>query len=780
MSNPPSLFQKLTSKMALTDAWRVIERKKSAGGIDRQTVQSFEKIHAKEIDTLSEELKSGNYVPQPYARIDMTKPGKPGESRPISLPAIRDKIVQQALKTLVDPLFNKVFLDVSYAYRPGKGSVKAINRIKHIINNTPNKWLCRADIDRFFDTMKHDIALTAFKTVVDEPEITKLLTMWIKIGAVKPEGNYIDSPDGIAQGGIISPLLSNIYLHDLDQFIVEKGVDYVRYADNIIFFSKEKNRIENDFETVKHFLKNRLNLTFNIENRYIYKIENGIAFMGIFFKHGKLFMDHKRKDRMRNRIRSLVNDLFIRNHSLFIKRLRERAEGFEAYYGTLGMEHMYPVFNKHLKQCVIDCLIRHHDKINRKPLKKEIMAQLSEVRLFGDRFGKNKYIWVEETARECLSRYRDNQSKLSDEKKKTEKKSADQLLSKQKSKYRKLENINRELSIKEFGVFVGKTKTNLTVKKRGKNILSVPMNQLSTIDIKSRGVTLSSDVIEYCVHHKISIFFSDLKGMPYCVLQDPQFGDSDLGLLQLSALQDGTTALHIVKEIITGKIRKQINVLKFYKRSRSQTLFNAGLTASLGEFDAILSKIKKLRIKAERYIDAKNTLMGYEAAAAKLYWKHVKVLLANDVPSFPGRRRKGAVDLVNSLLNYGYGFLYRQIWREILLAKLNPKIGFLHAPSGEKPVLVFDLIEEFRAQAVDKVVFSMLTKGETLKVSKKSGLLTDQSRHKLIEDLLERQGTALKYRGEKVLLKHIIKNQVRGVGRYLRGEDDYRCFIGYY
>ena len=79
----------------------------------------------------------------------------------------------------------------------------------------------------------------------------------------------------------------DIYLHDLDQFIVEQGGDYVRYADNIIFFSKEKNQIENEFETVKHFLKNRLNLTFNIENRYIFKIENRVTFMGIFFKHGK-------------------------------------------------------------------------------------------------------------------------------------------------------------------------------------------------------------------------------------------------------------------------------------------------------------------------------------------------------------------------------------------------------------------------------------------------------------------------------------------------------------
>ena len=157
-----------------------------------------------------------------------------------------------------------------------------------------------------------------------------------------------------------------------------------------------------------------------------------------------------------------------------------------------------------------------------------------------------------------------------------------------------------------------------------------------------------------------------------------------------------------------------------------------------------------------------------------------KALLSKQVPNFPGRRGRGATDLVNSLLNYGYGFLYRQLWREVDNSGLNPKVSFLHAPQGEKPVLVFDLVEEFRPQAVDRVIFSMINKRTRFRIEKPAGTIDMESRKKLITALLERQGTAVTYRGQKVLLKNVIKRQVYLLCRHLRGEEDYRHFTGYY
>lgn len=212
MEDTKTVFEQLSTKSALLDAWRLIQKKRRAGGIDKVSVSFFKKHFERNIDALLHGLKQNTYVPEPYERIHMAKEGKPGEYRPLSLPTINDKIVQQALKQILEPIFNPHFLNISYAYRPGKGPAKAISRITHIISTQKIKWAVCGDIDRFFDTMDHKIVLAELKKRVNEPEISKLISMWLKIGVVNPKGNYVDTPSGIAQGGVISPLLSNIHL----------------------------------------------------------------------------------------------------------------------------------------------------------------------------------------------------------------------------------------------------------------------------------------------------------------------------------------------------------------------------------------------------------------------------------------------------------------------------------------------------------------------------------------------------------------------------------------
>ena len=242
-----------------------------------------------------------------------------------------------------------------------------------------------------------------------------------------------------------------------------------------------------------------------------------------------------------------------------------------------------------------------------------------------------------------------------------------------------------------------------------------------------------------------------------------------------------TRSVYPQKEFVEGKIRNQINLLKYYGRHRlADSLYGSTLAEEIPRFTKGIEKLGSVSLDASGYDTARNRIMGFEAEAARRYWKLIKILLADDAPDFQGRVRKGAGDLVNSLLNYGYGFLYRQVWRETVISGLNPKISFLHTPQGDKPTLVYDLVEEFRPQAVDRVVFSMLTKNEKLKLNKKTGSIHEQSRKKLIEALLERQGASFRYHGEKTLLKNVIKQQARSLCLHLRGKKTYRHFIGYY
>jgi CRISPR-associated protein Cas1 len=155
----------------------------------------------------------------------------------------------------------------------------------------------------------------------------------------------------------------------------------------------------------------------------------------------------------------------------------------------------------------------------------------------------------------------------------------------------------------------------------------------------------------------------------------------------------------------------------------------------------------------------------------------IRLLLEDDV-AFAGRERQGATDLVNSLLNYGYGMLYPRVHQAILLAGLNPCISFLHSFQDGKPTLAFDLIEEFRAQAVDRVIFGMITKGERLELDPKTGQLTKATVQKLIQHVLERMATPVRYRGQEKALQDIILLQAKLLAAHLQGKARYRPFIG--
>lgn len=193
--------------------------------------------------------------------------------------------------------------------------------------------------------------------------------------------------------------------------------------------------------------------------------------------------------------------------------------------------------------------------------------------------------------------------------------------------------------------------------------------------------------------------------------------------------------------------------------------------------DSYLAELEKLNddLTIE---ELRGKLLAIEGRSASSYWKIIKLILREDIV-FEGRRRKGASDLVNSMLNYGYGILYSRVWGAVTLAGLNPNISFLHTEQPGKPTLIFDLIEEFRSQAVDRVVVSILTKGE--KAALENKLLDYPTRKKLAQNVLERLNTAVVFRGRELSIANIIVQQARNLVKFLKGQKkSYKPFIGRY
>ncbi|MFN3660512.1 MAG: CRISPR-associated endonuclease Cas1 [Brevinematales bacterium] len=335
----------------------------------------------------------------------------------------------------------------------------------------------------------------------------------------------------------------------------------------------------------------------------------------------------------------------------------------------------------------------------------------------------------------------------------------------------------RELIVDKFGVFLSKHSERIRVKYEGRVIEEVPLLHLSSVLITSRGVSLSSDVVEVCSERGIDIFFISGNGDVYCRLG----GAAPVGTVktrreQLLAFLD-MRGVHLGKAFSEGKIQNQENLIRYfakYRKFADREVFQA--------LEEIAQKIRALRnmipqLQAEKIEDARESLLSIEGRAASLYWEGMAFLVGEEL-GWPGRQGRGARDPLNSALNYGYAILYGQVEKAIVLSGLDPYAGFVHTDRSGKPSLVLDLIEEFRQQVVDKTVFGLLGKGSEIAVDAE-GMLVDKTKRRLAEKLFEKLDTVERYEGMKQRVKTIILKQAQAIASYVRGDRPvYRPFVG--
>jgi CRISPR-associated protein Cas1 len=335
---------------------------------------------------------------------------------------------------------------------------------------------------------------------------------------------------------------------------------------------------------------------------------------------------------------------------------------------------------------------------------------------------------------------------------------------------------SRELIVDRFGAFLGRHSERLRVSVKGKLVEERPFYGLEHILVASGGVSLSSDLVQDCAEHGIPISFISRTGRPYARLMAPGLvGTVKTRREQLLAYLDGR-GVALAKAFSSGKVRNQAVLVKYMSKYRKETdaaLYDKAreTAAALEEFAGRIGKVR-----ASTVDEARQELLTLEAHAAKAYWEAAGDLLIADV-EWEGRETRGARDLVNSALNYGYGILYCQAERAIVLAGLDPYAGFLHADRAGKPSLVLDLVEEFRQMAVDRAIFGLLNKG--VKLEMEDGRLSEESRRTIAQRVNERLEAEETYGGKKHRLRTVIQSQARHVATYVRGEArQYKPFVG--
>lgn len=327
-----------------------------------------------------------------------------------------------------------------------------------------------------------------------------------------------------------------------------------------------------------------------------------------------------------------------------------------------------------------------------------------------------------------------------------------------------------QLFVSGFGLFLGKKSERVVVRKDKAVCAQVPFLKLQEIVVASRGVSLSSDLLEELCARGIRVAFLRSSGQPFALVTSPLLTATvETRRAQLSAISDARGA-DLCRWIVAGKLHNQEKLLLYFAKSREGERAEA-----LRHTARQLRKLRRdaLAVEGESAESVRGSLMGLEGAGGRVYWKALGNLLPDHL-GFEGRSRAGAPDLVNGMLNYGYGILYAHVWGAVMNAGLEPFAGFLHADRSGKPSLVLDLVEEFRQPVVDRAVFGWLHKGGGGRMA--GGLLDGETREAVAGRVLLRLTAAERHRGKSHQVRSVIQMQARAVARALRGGGRYRPF----
>jgi len=262
----------------LHQAWSKVYEKQGCAGVDYQTPAAFaDRLH-KNLEILRDEVNYKTYQPQPLLRIELEKPT--GGTRLLSIPTVRDRILQTAVTRVIEPLFEAEFEDCSFAYRKGRSVDQALDRIQ-LLQRQGYHWVVDADIQCFFDSIDHALLMTMVGKLVTDVGLLRLIEQWLCATVVDGDRRFVLSK-GVAQGSPIGPLLSNLYLHHLDEALLDNNLCLIRFADDFLILCKSRDHAEQALELTDSLL-GELRLTLNTRKTQIVHFNQGFRFLGVQF-----------------------------------------------------------------------------------------------------------------------------------------------------------------------------------------------------------------------------------------------------------------------------------------------------------------------------------------------------------------------------------------------------------------------------------------------------------------------------------------------------------------
>jgi group II intron reverse transcriptase/maturase len=324
-----SLYGRLLSEKVLKAAFATVKSRKGAAGVDGQSIADFAGACDAEVATLVCELREKRYRPLPVRRVTIPKPD--GGERQLGIPAVRDRVVQQALLGILQPIFDPGFHPSSYGYRPGRSCHQAISKATLFIRTYERRWVVDMDLSKCFDTLDHDLILRAFRQRIADGSILHLLRLFLKSGVMTDDG-WQSSETGSPQGGVISPLIANVYLDAFDQFMMGRGHRIVRYADDILILCASKSAAMNAQRQATAYLEGSLKLTVNRTKTHLVHSSRGVKFLGVVIHTRYTRIQEKKLRALKAKVKAITRRNSPVNLEKVIVDLNRVLRGFANYF----------------------------------------------------------------------------------------------------------------------------------------------------------------------------------------------------------------------------------------------------------------------------------------------------------------------------------------------------------------------------------------------------------------------------------------------------------------
>ena len=334
------LLERILDRHNLNRAYKRVKANKGAPGIDGLTVEDALPWLREHREELLEQIRQGKYKPQPVRRKEIPKPD--GGVRKLGIPAVVDRIIQQAIAQQLTPIFEPLFYDGSCGYRPNRSAQMAIQKVKEYAEQGYTQAVL-VDLSKYFDTLNHDLLMNMLREEVHDKRVIELIKRFLKSGVME-NGLLVKTEEGSPQGGPLSPLLANIYLNKFDHEMESRGVPVVRYADDIVVLAKSPRAAQRLLESSRKYLEGKLKLKMNMDKSRVVSVfaKRNFKFLGFALGKGKdgvyIRAHAKSLKKAKQKLRELTSRSQGRNVRVVMYKVKVFIRGWLGYFGIANMK----------------------------------------------------------------------------------------------------------------------------------------------------------------------------------------------------------------------------------------------------------------------------------------------------------------------------------------------------------------------------------------------------------------------------------------------------------